>query len=384
MLATECSKNNAIIYAILSTNRSIFNIIQPHRTEHQLSSFDLNLLLHVFESQTLVPGNELWFPICLPKLSQSGFVHCYQCCVGLETSADIRLTLISQEPSIDEFQFLQSTATRIRLELGIELEKDSVLRIYDLSESCKEENIMDMSGDEQLMWERSILEDVNTSLLDYDNAPDGSEFSTEEDERIKLGKRRFRSYWAYCMNRALDRNLQDEIMQSYCNMSSLIHFVFRLNVPIRHCNSGVESGGYLSQLFGPVLCANGYAISEKRVWQIYQRLSLRLRQSSEEIENTLSTFDDLNAASLAGPDTISQYRPSQLLHDENAWHLTGDDFVSAFDGDEVYAALKGPGYEFYAVLPGNLSSISDAKILCSSLVETLLSKGDELQPLSFL
>jgi len=383
VLATECSKNNSIIYAILSTNRSLFNIIQPHRTEHQLSSFDLNLLLHVFESQTLVPGNELWFPICLPKLSQSGFVHCYQCCVGLETAADIRLTLISQEPSIEEFQCLQSTATRIRLELGIELEKDSVLRIYGLSESCKEENITAMSGDEQLMWERSILEDVNTSLLHYENASDGSEFSTEEDERIKLWKRRFQSYWAYCMNRALDRNLQDEIMQSYCNMSSLIHFVFRLNVPIRHCNSGVESGGYLSQLFGPVLCTNGYDISVKRVWQIYQRLSLRLRQGSEEIENTLSTFDDLNAASLAGP-AISQYRPSQLLHDENAWHLTDDDFYSAFDGDEIYAALKGPDYEFYAVLPGNLSSISDAKILCSSLVETLLSKGDELQPLSFL
>lgn len=380
-MATQCSKNNSIIYAILSTNKSLFNIIQPHRKEHQLSSFDLNLLLHIFESQTLVAGNELWFPICLPRLNQSGFVHCYQRYIGVETDGDMRLTLISQEPSIDEFQSLQLTAAKIRMELGIELEKDSVLRIYDLSDRSEEENSTDSSGTESLIWERSILEDINASLIDFGNV---SEDNGHEETDMNMWRKRFRKYWAYCMKRVLDENVQNEIMQSYCDMSSLIHFVFRLDVPIRHCNSGVDSGGYLSQLFGPPLGSNWYNISEKRVWQIYQKLNLMLRQGSEQVEDTLSTFDDLHDTFAAGPDTISQYRPSQVFHDDNKLHLTDDYFVSIIDGDEIYAGLRGPKYEFYAVLPGNLSSASDAKILCATLIETLLSKGDELQPLSFL
>ena len=92
ILSTVCSRNKSIIYAILSIDKKLFNIIQPRASYHQLQSFDMNLLLHFLTSQTQTADNELWFPICLPSLSQSGFVHAYQCCVGMD---DLKLTISS-------------------------------------------------------------------------------------------------------------------------------------------------------------------------------------------------------------------------------------------------------------------------------------------------
>ena len=283
----------------------------------------------------------------------------------------MRLTLISQEPSIEEFQALQATAVNIRKELGIEIEKDQVLRIYNLGDT------EDLAGDDKLIWERSILEDDNVPV-DNDNG---------HDESSHILKRRFCAHWAYSMRQALHQGYQDEMMQSYCDMASLIHFAFCHFVPIRHCNSGADSGGKLSQLFGPPLrLSNTNDLSERRVWQMYQKLSLKLRLGSDSVEATLGSYDKMTAKVMTGQDTISQHRPSQLLHEER---LTDDDFVSLTDGDEVYVALRGvavrgPNYELYAVLPASLSSPSDVHMLCSTLIETLLSKGDKLEPLSFL
>jgi len=371
VLATECSKTNSIIYAILSIKEKLFNIIQPHNKDHQLNSFDLNLLLHFFDSQTILPWSELWFPICLPRLSQSGFVHCYQCYLGI---ADVRLTLISQEPSIEEFQYLKSTAVNIRNELGIETEKDDVLHVYSLSGSEDEE----LQGDEKLLWERRHASEENSSnsdsiIVEYDYA----------EERQRVWKRRFGAYWPFVMKQVLRQDYQDDMMEGYCNMASLIHFVFRHSVPICHCNSGADSGGKLCQLFGPPLRIhdNG-GLTARKVWKNYQVLSLKLRLGSESFESTLDSYDDLTTNVTTVQDTISQFRPSVLLHERCL--IKDDNFISFVDGDEVYAALGGTDYEFYAVLPASLSSPSDAKILCSTLVETLMSKGEELQPLSFL
>ena len=375
VLATECSKKSTIIYAILSNGKKLFNIIQPHAREHQLNSFDLNLLLHFFESQTLLQGSELWFPICLPRLSSAADVYCYHCYLGV---ADMKLTLVSQEPSIEEFQSLQSTALKIRRAMGIESEKNEILRIYNISDKDKASD--DLSGDERLIWERNVLEDTDSE----------DEILTHDHE---VGSnRRFIAYWTYHMKKALDQEFQDELMQNYCNMASLMHFVFIQNVPIRHCDSGADSGGKLAQVFGPPLRLTRMGddgshekLSERKIWQKYQQLSLKLRLGSDSVETTLGSYDELTkkAANGTAPDSINQHLPSQLLLEEDCW--TENDFVVLSDEDGGYIALSGKEYVLYAVLPDTLNSCSDdAKILCSALVETLLKKGDELQPLSFL
>eukprot|EP00554_Chaetoceros_debilis_P010241 CAMPEP_0194106654 /NCGR_PEP_ID=MMETSP0150-20130528/6625_1 /TAXON_ID=122233 /ORGANISM="Chaetoceros debilis, Strain MM31A-1" /LENGTH=423 /DNA_ID=CAMNT_0038794847 /DNA_START=245 /DNA_END=1513 /DNA_ORIENTATION=- len=137
VLATICSRHpsQSILYAILSCDeKRLFGIIQPHASEHQLTSYDLNLVLHYVDSQTALPPqggegghHELWYPLCLPRLSSSGFVHCYTTRMGFDFgrqsqnqnsgrangnggrsgsgsgSGDLKLTLISQEPSTEEF-----------------------------------------------------------------------------------------------------------------------------------------------------------------------------------------------------------------------------------------------------------------------------------------
>ena len=168
-------------------------------------------------------------------------------------------------------------------------------------------------------------------------------------------------------------------------MACLAHFVFLYSVPIRHCNSGADSGGKLCQLVSPPLRLpedeSQHGKKERRIWNTYQKLSLELRVGSDSFESSQDSYDEITAAE-HDQGSICQYRPSVLLHEKC---LEDESFITSVDGDELYAALGGPNYEFYAVLPASLSSPLDAKILCSTLVETLMSsKGEELQPLSFL
>ncbi len=362
VLATECSKKNSVIYAILSYNRKLFNIIQPHSTEHQLSSFDLNLILHFVNAQTALPGNELWFPICLPRLSSSGFVHCYSCSIGI---GGLSLTLISQEPSIEEFRELQDIANKIRCEMGGEIDEDKVLRIFKLSDE-------QLSGDDGLIWERG-----DSNLVSDDE-------KTVEVSDDELWKKRFGVYLLHFLKKASNFKTQ---IQSYCDMASLAHFSFRYWTHIRHCDSGVNSGGRLSQLFGPPLSiVSSCGLSERKVWQMYQRLSLKLRLDDEDFIDGSSALYDQCKLEACGQDMYnSQFRPSQIFHEGKT---SINRFLTMNDHDGVYVAFQGDHYEFIGVASSELiSSTDDIRILCTTLVETLLCKTDDLfikEPLSFL
>jgi hypothetical protein len=368
ILATECSKNKSIIYGILSIGKRLFNIIQPHQKEQQLSPFDLNILMYFLDNQILISECELWFPICLPRLSQSAFVNCFQCCIG---ELGMRLTLISQQPSLEEFKSLQSTANAIKASLGMK-SKSSNNRVISQVTECKLDGYIREQGD------------MRECQRQGETIPE--EIMTEKEKRINQWRNRFSLYLSSCIKKALDEQLEEEMMQNYCNMSSLIHFTFRYAVPIRHCNSGAESNGKLIQSFGPQLSVEGYNLSEKKIWIMYQRLGLRLNVGTESVEDILNMYDTMCANYPRDVDaTITRHRPSQIMHEETSFNNGANDmFLYTIDGDELYVAQRGQDYDFYAVFPTALSSIADAKILSSTLVETLLHKSDDLQFLSFL
>ena len=383
VLASECSKNTSIIYGILSVNKSIFNIVQPHKTEHQLNTFDLNTLLHFFDSQTLLQGNELWFPICLPHLNQSGYVYCYQCCIGLESKERqrrassnaknnlMRLTLISQEPSLDEFNSLKRTANDIRHKFGIPIDQEEVLRIYNV-----ENNTDALSGDDSLIWERNTIEGMNE---ENSNAA--------EQNDLDIFKKRFRSHWAYHTRKALDIKLKEERWQDYCLMSSMIHFMIQIKVPIRHSENGSDSGGYLSQLFGPSIPQDGILISGKKIWNMYQQLYMNYFQAVDSPNAYLEKRNDMkNYASSMDNQSINQFRLSQMMHcNEKDRSKENKFFDFIVDHDHLFIIHSKPlEYVFFAVLPGDISSVSDAKVLSATLIETLMSKGDALETYSFL
>lgn len=269
------------------------------------------------------------------------------------------------------------------MEFGLEKEKDSVLHVYSLSESDAngdDDDNESLQGDDKLLWERRNF----TGRDDYNHAGEIVVEYNYEEERERVWKRRFGAYWAFMMKQISTQEFQNDLMEGYCNMGSMLHFVFRQSVAIRHCNSGADSGGKFCQLFGPSLRLNeGNSNSTiRKIWRNYQELSLKLRLGSKSIESTLDSYDEITADVTTEQDTISQFRPSTLLNESGL--TTDEKFFSFVDGDHVYAAIAGKDYEFYAVLPANLSSPSDSQILCSTLVETLMSKGEMLQPISFL
>ena len=62
-----------------------------------------------------------------------------------------------------------------------------------------------------------------------------------------------------------------------------------------------------------------------------------------------------------------------------------DFFDFIVDHDHLFIIHSKPlEYVFFAVLPGDISSVSDAKVLSATLIETLMSKGDALETYSFL
>ena len=83
------------------------------------------------------------------------------------------------------------------------------------------------------------------------------------------------------MKKALNPAYQEHIMQSYCEISHVTHFVFRYSVPIRNYRTGsTDGGGQLSQCYSPSMSFEDTKDMKNRVWNAYQKLSLRLRLGS--------------------------------------------------------------------------------------------------------
>jgi hypothetical protein len=363
-----------VIYAILSINKKLFNIIQPHNKYHQLQSFDISLLLQFVNSQTqLTISNELWFPICLPTLSEVGFVNGYQCIIGMDGL--LKLTIISQDPSIEEFDRIHAIAQEIRSELGLLQPKEQILRIYQLDEHNEEEGIRD----EHLIWERTNANDYNDDISDDD---EDSVDDVKSYEKKKYGFHLIRS-----IKKTLNQDYQKHIMQSYCEIASVTHFAFCYSVPIRNCHSGsTAGGGSLSQCYSPSMNFIEEKVSKKCIWNAYQKLSLRLRLGSASPQSTLRALDEIQFSAGneedSGISKFNQYRPSQTLHGKG---ILKDGVTYYVQGDELFLGLSGKNYELYVTMPATISP-TDANTLSAVLVDTLISDIHDLlqcKPQSF-
>ncbi len=337
----------------------LFNIIQPHAKHHQLHSFDINLLLHFISSQTQTADNELWFPICLPTLSQSGFVNAYQCCLGMD---NLKLTIISQDPTLEEFERLRSITENIRLEFGLGQNEKSLLRIYQLK-IVKE--VEDVITDEQFIWER-------TKLLDHFN-------NRNETFELHTVKQKFGHHLIRSIKKASNNAFQEHLMQSYCEIASITHFVFRYSAPIRNCSSGsIAGGGYLSQCYSPSMNLQiKDSTIKRRVRKAYERMCLHLRLGSTTSQSKIDAFDDSY-----GSD-VNEFRSSQMMHERR---LQDHDRLIYFKHEnELFLGLIGQNYELYAYFNTNIAPF-DAHVLSGALVDTLLHDIHDLlhcKPQSF-
>jgi len=362
ILAMECSKTPSIIYALLTIKKQLITIVQPRDKMYQLTSHDLNLLMEFLDGQI----HEAWFPICLPRLSTTGFVHCYQC--DLSRTSDLKLTIISQEPSTEEFSTLRSVADKIRYQLGFhsQLEdEEDVLRIYNLNDKG-------LKGDDKLLWER-IPSKHNEKRSDYVSHHNKALFNHRFLNSIKIAR---------------DHDLQGTRMSEYCDMSLMQHFLFRCNIPIRDFQSG-SVVGCLPQIVGPSFEQTLDEIElASKYWKIYQRLSLIPRLgSTAHMEDAFGGFVNGNIdANQDAQDSFESSRVSQSLHERNS-DTSETTLYYKEDKDEAYVIYWSKDFELYGIMNGAMNTRDNALILCSTLVETLLHKKNDIfirLPLAFL
>jgi hypothetical protein len=370
VLTTICSKYDSILFAIVSIKGQLFNLIQPHRKHLQLLPFDLNMLLQFLESQSTLEGNELWVPICLPRLDQTGFVHAYSCSLD----CTVTLSLISQNGSLEEFTMLQQAGREIRQCAGFESQKKPIMRIYSLNSDFG-------SSDEDLVWELTNDKEI-PKYSDDSNETELKQGHLKEEKEMRsldlIGnfQRMLRKVIRY------NEVIRSRMMADYCSMGAATHFLLHCYTPIRHFKNGKTSGGTLSQCIGPCMSTLHDDLLRRRVYDIYQKLSIKLRFDSLSVESTMDVMDTIITNSSKECHDISQYCPSRLLHESippigRSYILNGEELFYCFSDGETFV--------FYATLSATTTP-AEANILCSALVETIRKDTDRLlisKPLSF-
>mmetsp|Transcript_33443 Transcript_33443/g.49089 ORF Transcript_33443/g.49089 Transcript_33443/m.49089 type:complete len:515 (+) Transcript_33443:1051-2595(+) len=346
------------LFAMLLVGNKLITLVQPNYRPHQLHPSDLHLILNFVNFQPgLISHNELWFPFCLPRFHSSAFLYAYTVCFD-PSETKLSLVLVSADGSTEQFEYFRNLSKNIRREIGIP----------------KEEQV-----------QRSAL--------------------------------------AMALKESLAPKIQDEFIRRYKDIASALHFVFRCDVVINNSPKTYHSGniddvnnvnasvignsngnsknGMLTQCLSPPL---GFpfvdAKSKRRVWNAYQRLSLRLRLGSASFESTMDAFDmivDDNGSSSAstGDDAspegggggggdgsnnhnnnssnpglggIGRHCPAQCLM-ESPPNVHGVSY--ALDGTELFIGLNGKDFELYATLPGTITP-RNGSALCARLVRRLM------------
>ncbi|KAL9191359.1 hypothetical protein ACHAXT_001065 [Thalassiosira profunda] len=180
---------------------------------------------------------------------------------------------------------------------------------------------------------------------------------------------------------ALSNEQQEEMMSSYLQLASAVHFVFRCDI---YVGSGEPSGGIgadatgsmLTQCFGPPLSFPFTDASSKaHVWDTYARLSLRLRLGSASVETTmdaLDAIDDTHAQDQYGIDSrgVSRECPMQCLL-EAPPRVHSVTYVQE-DNEWLFIGLNGKFFELYATLPATIAP-KKGTAYCARLVRRLMN-----------
>ena len=370
VLTTVCSKYDSILFAIVIVKGKLFNLLQPHRKDFQILPFDLNMLLKFLEARSNLEGNELWAPICLPRLNQTGFVHAYNCSLV----PSVTLSLISQNGSLEEFKMLQHVGREIRQCAGFETQKKPIMRIYSLDSNFR-------SSDEDLIWE--FTNDRSEQFDVFNDAEQVTKQAHAKEQKIVCSGE-LRSNFQSMLLKVVRYNgvIRSRMMTDYCSMGAAVHFLFFLYTPVRHFKNGKQSGGKLSQCISP--CKIGFVdeLLKQRIYHMYHKMLMKLRFESSSVESTMDAMDAKISSCSKGRHDISQFCPSRLLHEsippKGRSHL--------LNGKELYYCMSdGETFSSFATF-SSTTAPAEANILCSVLVETIQKDLNRLfisDPLSF-
>jgi len=406
--------------------------VQPSNPSSQLHTSDLHLVLTFVGRQPGLLTNELWFPLCLPRFDPSGFLYAYTSCLDQVTGLSI--VLISPDNSTEQFESFRYAANTVTKNLGLRSIKTKVLRVFDSSSNASTSssvstsvtghrynpNRSDSGGDLSGITadsgdserKKTHLDDAAWKMKDesYEDEEEKDDYGKGIAGRIGARPSYERQLSATCyldnllednpdeetqkeanheaplltaLKVALSARQQEEMMTSYLQSASAVHFVFRCDIYVGNGESsggmGVAStGAMLTQCFGPPLSFPFTdASSQRHVWDVYQRLSLRLRLGSSSVETTmdaLGMITDTQQHDQYNMDSqrVSRDCPMQCLL-ESPPNVHSVTYLQE-DNEWLFVGLNGKFFELYATLPATITP-KTGTAYCARLVRRLM--GDE-------
>ncbi|KAL7539738.1 hypothetical protein ACHAXR_009550 [Thalassiosira sp. AJA248-18] len=442
MLIDACSKDNGSneLFAILMVGTRLVTVVQPASPQSQLHTSDLHLILTFVGRQPGLLTNELWFPLCLPRFDSSGFLSAYTSCLD-PMDTGLSICFISPDNDTKQFESFRHAANTVRKNLGLRSTKTKVLRVFDSSSnaSLTSSTSTSVAGNNRLTPRRSDSggdlsgisietgdsEQKKTHLDDkawkmkYDDGDESLDYEEKEDDGKGIAGRigvkrptvnRQMSGTCYldafleedldeekekekevvheaplltAVKVALSPKQQEEMMTSYLELTSAVHFVFRCDIYVARSETAggpgaASTGAMLTQCFGPPLSFPFTdASSQKRVWNTYQRLSLRLRLGSSSVETTMDALDmitDTKQQNQFSIDSqgISRDCPMQCLL-ESPPNVHSVTYLQE-DNEWLFIGLNGKFFELYATLPAIIPP-KTGTAYCARLVRRLM--GDE-------
>ena len=358
-LQTVGSKTPNTVFAILLVGNQILTMIQPSYIPHQLTSSDLRLIVRFVNSQSGLLTSELWFPVCLPRFNASGFLHVYTSC--LAENEKLSLVLISQLNSMEQFEEFRRASDLIRRALEIPEERGSILRIMERTQSQRDSHFDDAG------WTRNHAS--LTSLGSGSISGHGDDVTSEREEIFSEIPVEADCILLKELRKALDEKVMISRMEEYRNYSKAIHFVFRLDVPIR-------SGGKLTQCISAPLPEFPFVdeVSKQHVWTNYHRLCLRMRLGTCTTEATVDALENLapqDHENIAGIG--SRCCPAMRLT-ETPPNVSGISYI--LDG-ELFLAMNGRDFELYMTFSSTVP-VKKAASLGTKLARRLFADEQKL------
>ena len=276
------------VFALLVTGKKLLSIVQPRHVPHQLSAFDLRLLIHFVVTRPGLLTSELWFPVCLPRFNSNGFLYTYTNC--LDSSTKLTLILVSQSNTTEQFQLFRNAALAARENLGLPQVIDSVLRIVEPEPGA--ESVDDIA------WRRShdtAEEDYVDASLDGNGEMIPYVFKDSPPPTMKSASQLRRSILLEELEKALNPDVTANILNECCEIANAKHFLFRLDAPVQTDKS---QAGKVTQCLSSSLDVHfPDEAGRHRVQSMYQKLQLRMRLGSATCEATMDAFDMISQSS---------------------------------------------------------------------------------------
>ena len=326
------------VFAMLLTGTKLLTIVQPRHVPHQITSFDLHLLMNFVNSRPGLLTSELWFPICLPRFNSSGFLHVYTNCLDINTK--LMLVLLSQSNTTEQFKLFRKAAFTARENLGLPQVIGNVLRILDGKSGTGPASLDDVKWRRSLDFDEEDYVDASLDgggMIPYvfkDSPPHVTTNAAQSKQSMLLME----------LESARNAEITKTILEECCAVAQAKHFLFRLDAPVQ--TTELQVGKLTQCLSSPLDLHFQDASSKRRAHTIYQKLQLRLRLGSATCESSMDAFDKVAHVQAVSEEEhmqgIGRNCPASCLA-ESPPSVQGVTYV--IDGSELFLAMNGREFE---------------------------------------